>query len=182
MAKKRKGGGGGGVAVNTLKTRLSLPLDLLRGRFYHLALTLPPNTRSAKTTGNEKNLRNKQDLDVAIIKATSSATHVAPKEKHVATLKYAVGPQAPRAQVAYVCRELRARLRSATDWLVRYCEGREKGGRKRVGARRGALSSSFVGGSFFPPSFLSFVPLTLPFFLSPFYFSPTPPLLPLLSG
>ena len=68
--------------------------------------------------------KQQQDLDVAIIKATSSAAHVAPKEKHVATLKAAVGPQAPRARVTYVCQELRTRLRSATDWLVREIIGR----------------------------------------------------------
>ena len=80
-----------------------------------------PPTRASPLHANAERIRKhqRQDLDVAIIKATSSATHVAPKEKHVATLKAAVGPQAPRAQVSYVCRELRARLRSATDWLVR---------------------------------------------------------------
>ena len=75
----------------------------------------PPRNGFKKRKQKQKqpHINIKQDLDVAIIKATSSATHVAPKEKHVAALKYAVGPQAPRAQVSYVCRELRARLRSA---------------------------------------------------------------------
>lgn len=59
-----------------------------------------------------------QDLDVAIIKATTPATHVVPKDKHVRTLRSAVGAGAPRAQVAYVNGELLARLRGAADWLV----------------------------------------------------------------
>lgn len=107
--------------------------------------------------------KRKQDLDVAIIKATSSATHVAPKEKHVATLKAAVGPQAPRAQVSYLCRELRARLRSATDWLVREIRERkrekERGG---GGSEEGTLVVVFARQFFF---FFLFFFLTFPLLL-----------------
>ena len=61
-----------------------------------------------------------QDLDVAIIKATTPATHVVPKDKHVRILRSAVGAGAPRAQVAYVNGELLARLRGAAGWLVSF--------------------------------------------------------------
>lgn len=134
----------------SLKTSLSVFLPRRPGCF-------PRLTHPSHARGSTKNLR-KQDLDIAIIKATSSATHVAPKEKHVATLKAAVGPQAPRAQVSYVCRELRARLRSATDWLVRGDwrrggdireERRERKRRKRHSSFRAAVFLPFFFFSFF---------------------------------
>ncbi|KAK9806363.1 hypothetical protein WJX72_011503 [[Myrmecia] bisecta] len=58
------------------------------------------------------------DLDIAIIKSTTSQFHVVPKEKHVRTLKGAVHPAQPRTQVGYVIGELVQRLHKATDWVT----------------------------------------------------------------
>ena len=89
-----------------------------------------------------------QELDVAVIKATTSQYHVVPKEKHVrsrafpscsclpsgtgllvlvtqqlscvgAALKGAVHVSRSRQDVSHVKMELLKRLRKATDWLVR---------------------------------------------------------------
>ncbi|BDA41120.1 probable clathrin assembly protein At2g01600 at N-terminal half [Coccomyxa sp. Obi] len=58
------------------------------------------------------------DLDVAIIKATTSQFHVVPKEKHVRTLKQAVHVSRSRQDVSHVKMELLKRLRKASDWLT----------------------------------------------------------------
>lgn len=59
-----------------------------------------------------------KELDVAIVKATTSQFHVVPKEKHVRTLKNAVHPAKPRREVHYIIQELLKRLHSATDWVT----------------------------------------------------------------
>lgn len=67
---------------------------------------------SAKLGGDQK------ELNVAIIKATTSQFHVVPKEKHVQTLKLAVHPSRPRRDVTHIITELHRRLLEATDWLT----------------------------------------------------------------
>ncbi|PSC73445.1 clathrin assembly [Micractinium conductrix] len=67
---------------------------------------------SAKVGGDHK------DLNVAIIKATTSQFHVVPKEKHVRTLKLAVNPARPHRDIIHVITELHRRLQDATDWLT----------------------------------------------------------------
>jgi len=95
-------------------------------------------------------------LDVAVIKATSSATHTAPKEKHVLTLRAAVGAGAPRARVAYVNAQLVSRLRSATDWLVSRDYGEWIGGGagrgRPVSRPRSAPDHPLSSSSLRPPS------------------------------
>ncbi|KAK9841873.1 hypothetical protein WJX81_008520 [Elliptochloris bilobata] len=62
-----------------------------------------------------------QDIDVAVVKATTSQFHVPPKEKHVKTLKSVAvaAPVEPGKQRldSYMVQELTVRLRSASDWL-----------------------------------------------------------------
>lgn len=59
-----------------------------------------------------------QGLDIAVVKATTSAFHVAPKEKHVRTLKMAVYPGGQHRGTTYIITELISRLHQSTDWLV----------------------------------------------------------------
>ena len=59
-----------------------------------------------------------QGLDIAVVKATTSAFHVAPKEKHVRTLKMAVYPGSQHRGTTYIITELISRLHQSTDWLV----------------------------------------------------------------
>ncbi|KAK9813333.1 hypothetical protein WJX73_000925 [Symbiochloris irregularis] len=58
------------------------------------------------------------ELDIAIVKATTSQFHVQPKEKHVRTLKGAVTPAQPRRQVTYIISEVVKRMKEASDWLT----------------------------------------------------------------
>ncbi|CAK0754615.1 hypothetical protein CVIRNUC_002311 [Coccomyxa viridis] len=58
------------------------------------------------------------DLDIAIIKSTTSQFHVVPKEKHVKTLVNAIHVVRSRQDVAHVKTELLKRLRKASDWLT----------------------------------------------------------------
>lgn len=87
-----------------------------------------------------------QEIDIAVIKATTSQHHVVPKEKHVRSeychvgscgstfadtlrlrhlalslvaLKLAVAGGASQRQTAYVVQELLKRLADSADWLVR---------------------------------------------------------------
>ncbi|KAL6764377.1 ANTH domain-containing protein [Haematococcus lacustris] len=57
------------------------------------------------------------DLDVAVVKATLQ-DEVAPKDKHVRTLKVACSGSAPRQQVSYVIHGLAKRLEEKSGWLV----------------------------------------------------------------
>ncbi|KAK9841579.1 hypothetical protein WJX74_008216 [Apatococcus lobatus] len=57
-------------------------------------------------------------LDIAVVKATTSAFHVAPKEKHVRTLKMAVYPGGQHRGTTYIITELISRLHQSTDWLT----------------------------------------------------------------
>ncbi|KAI3432215.1 hypothetical protein D9Q98_003777 [Chlorella vulgaris] len=66
----------------------------------------------AQTSGDQK------ELNVAVIKATTSQFHVVPKEKHVRTLKLAVHSSRPRRDVVHIITELHRRLQDATDWLT----------------------------------------------------------------
>ena len=58
-----------------------------------------------------------KEVDVALIKATTSRFHVVPKEKHVITLKQAASE--PRGRGPYVATETLRRLRSPSDWLTK---------------------------------------------------------------
>ncbi|CAL5227469.1 g10446 [Coccomyxa viridis] len=58
------------------------------------------------------------DLDIAIIKSTTSQFHVVPKEKHVQKLVNAIHVVRSRQDVVHVKTELLKRLRKASDWLT----------------------------------------------------------------
>lgn len=66
----------------------------------------------AKVGGDHK------ELNVAVIKATTSQFHVVPKEKHVRTLKLGVQPSQGRRNVLHIITELHRRLQESTDWLT----------------------------------------------------------------
>ena len=57
-----------------------------------------------------------QDIDIALIKATTSRSHVVPKEKHVIRLKSIISTS--RLNASYVAGGLLKRLQSAQDWLT----------------------------------------------------------------
>ena len=59
-----------------------------------------------------------QEIDIAIVKATSSRFHVVPKEKHVETLKRVLQPSSPRHVQVHLVNSLLSRLRSSKDWLT----------------------------------------------------------------